>query len=374
MPLKILIAPDKFKGTLTAEAAARSIARGWRQARPADHLEMLPISDGGEGFGEVLGLLLGAKRRKVRTVDAARRRRTIVWRWDPQTRTAVVESASVVGLSLFPAGKPHPFKLDTFGLGAVLRAAYKAGAHHCFVGLGGSATNDGGFGLARSLGWEFIDRQGAAIKEWTALEQLHSLRAPRRHHRLYRLSAVVDVQNPLLGQRGATRVYGPQKGLRRQDFALAERCLRRLALVCRRHFGEDYAHQPGAGAAGGLGFGFRAFANATIVSGFELLAERSGLEHRLARADLVITGEGRIDKSTMMGKAVGQIALRCRELRIPCLALAGQVSGNAASPKEVFQEVHVLESLTRIKQARIDAAHWLESLATRAARTCPDLA
>jgi len=367
MPLRVLIVPDKFKGTLTAEGAARAIARGWRQGRAADSLTLLPMSDGGEGFGQVLGRLMRAARRSVQTVDAAHRRLTAAWWWDPQTKTAVIESAKAIGLALLPPGQFHPFQLDTFGLGALVLAAHKAGARRCFVGLGGSATNDGGFGLARALGWRFVDAHGAEIETWPALARLASLRRPRRRSWFSKLSVAVDVQNPLLGRHGATRVYGPQKGLPPQDLASAENCLRRLALVCRRHFGKDYSREPGAGAAGGLGFGFRAFAGAQLASGFDLIACRTELEGCLAAADLVITAEGRIDQSTLMGKAVGQIARHCRDLKIPCLALAGETSGNPTPFRALFHSIHRLTSLTTVRCAKTEPALWLERLAAQVA-------
>src|SRR5258707_2429057 len=153
--MNILIIPDKFKGTLTAEAAAQAIARGWNATRPDDLLDLLPMSDGGDGFGEVLSGLLGAKVQNLRTINAAHRPCAAKWRWQPTTRTAIIESATVIGLANLPPKRFHPFELDTYGLGAVIEAASDKGARRCFVGIGGSATNDGGFGLARSLGWQF---------------------------------------------------------------------------------------------------------------------------------------------------------------------------------------------------------------------------
>ena len=146
MPLNVLIVPDKFKGTLTAAAAAQAIARGWRRARPKDQLELLPMSDGGDGFGEVISQLLHARAQSIKTVDAAHRPCKAAWWWEPESRFAVVESAKVVGLAMLPPRAFHPFQLDTFGLGAVLRAAQSRGARQILIGIGGSATNDGGFG------------------------------------------------------------------------------------------------------------------------------------------------------------------------------------------------------------------------------------
>ena len=149
MPLKVLIIPDKFKGTLTAREAAETIARGWRKIRPEDTLELLPMSDGGDGFGEVMGKLINARIQTTPTVDAAHRPCQSQWWWEPKTKTAIIESARVIGLAMLPPGKFHPFALDTFGLGKVIQAAARKGAKRCLVGIGGSATNDGGFGMAR---------------------------------------------------------------------------------------------------------------------------------------------------------------------------------------------------------------------------------
>ena len=168
---------------------------------------------------------------------------------------------------MLPPGRFHPFQLDTLGLGAVMRAAAERGARRCLMGIGGSATNDGGFGLARALGWEFLDREGEPIERWTGLDGLERIRVPQRRRWFSAVVVATDVRNTLLGPRGATRVYGPQKGLRPQDFALAERCLGRLARVVKQQFGRDFAREPGAGAAGGLGFGLQAFLGAELHRG-----------------------------------------------------------------------------------------------------------
>ena len=231
MPLHVLIIPDKFKGTLTARAAAAAIARGWRKARPADSLDLLPMSDGGDGFGEVTSALLKARIQRVRTVDAAHRPCVARWWWEPRTRTAIIESAAVIGLAMLPPRRFHPFQLDTLGLGAVVRAAAKKGARRCLMGIGGSATNDGGFGLARALGWEFLDRKGELIEQWTGLDQLERIRAPRRRRWFDGLWWQRTCRIACLAGGARLGFTGRRKGLRPQDFALAERCLGRLARV-----------------------------------------------------------------------------------------------------------------------------------------------
>src|ERR1017187_5897132 len=322
MPLRILVIPDKFKGTLSAGAAARAIAKGWHKARRHDSLDLLPMTDGGDGFGEVISGLLRARIQRLKTVDAAHRPCVARWWWEPQTKTAIIESAAIIGLAMLPPRQFHPFELDTFGLGAVIRTAAAKGARRCLMGIGGSATNDGGFGLARSLGWKFLDRDGSLIEHWPGLDQLAKIRASSPRRCLRQLLVAVDVQNPLLGPRGATRVYGPQKGLRSRDFVRAERCLGQLAKVVKKDFGRDLARTPGAGAAGGLGFGLLAFLGAQLEPGFDLFARQAAVERHLHPADLVIIVEGAVDSSTFMGKGVGQIGARCRKQGIPCVALA----------------------------------------------------
>ena len=369
----ILIVPDKFKGTLSAGAAAQAIARGWGKARPQDPLILLPMSDGGDGFGEVISGLLNAKLQTISAMDAAHRPCTAQWWWEPQSRTAIIESAKIIGLAMLPSKHSHPFALDTAGLGAIIAALAAAGAKRCLAGIGGSATNDGGFGLARALGWEFLDRAGRPLEQWTALDELARICAPRRRRWFKELRVAVDVQNRLLGPRGATRVYGPQKGLRPEDFARAERCLGRLARVVCRQFGHDFAREPGAGAAGGLGFGLLAFLGARLEPGFELFARRAGLARHLRRAALVITGEGRIDPSTLMGKGVGQIARQCRKLHVPCIGLAGVVHDRlSAQTPHGFTQLRALTELTSLEKAKTQPARWLERLAQRVGgEICP---
>ncbi len=368
-PLRVLICPDKFKGTLTAPAAADAIARGWRAVRPGDALDLLPISDGGDGFGELLGRHLDAEPCHTETVDAAHRPLRARWWWEPRRRLALIESARVIGLAMLPPGHFHPFELDTFGLGAVLRAAARRRPRRTVVGVGGSATNDAGFGLARALGWTFLDGADRPLTRWTELGPLARAVAPRRRPDWGELVVAVDVRNRLLGPCGCTRIYGPQKGLRPEDLAPAERCLRQLARVMGRAGRRQApADLPGAGAAGGLGYGLMVFAGARIEPGFAWFARLTGLARRLARADLVITGEGALDETSLaMGKGVGEVARRCRRRRQPCLALAGVVADRERAARW-FRAVYALApDLTTPEEARREAAGWLTELARRAA-------
>jgi glycerate kinase len=361
-----LIAPDKFKGTLTARQAAEAIARGWLSARPEDTVELIPMSDGGDGFGEVLGTLAGAQMRTIHTRNAAHQPVTANWWFDEKNHRAIIESARVIGLAMLPARQFHPFQLDTFGLGHVLKAAQNEGARECVLGLGGSATNDGGFGLAQALGWEFLDAAKTPLKEWWQLRDLAQINKPAQPLTMP-IVVALDVTNPLLGATGCSRIYGPQKGLRQQDFDLAEHCLETLATILKLNHDIDCAANPGAGAAGGLGFGLMAFAQARGESGFEIIARETHLTERIQAADLVITGEGAVDEQTSMGKGVGQIAARCNTARVPCIAMAGVVKAPQKS-LACFQKIGSLTSLAGIKQTKTHAAKYLEALAKQMAK------
>lgn len=372
--MNVLIIPDKFKGTLTAHAAADLISTGWREARPDDHLTLLPMSDGGDGFGEVLAELLNMKVQTVATIDAARRPRQAQWWWQPEKGIATVESAQVVGLALLPSKRFHPFELDTFGLGAVLQAAQACNPERILIGIGGSATNDGGFGVARALGWEFRDGTGRAIESWTHLESLKTIAEPRSQAKRCETNVAVDVQNPLLGPAGASRIYGPQKGLRPEDMSRAEACLARLAQVTEDQLRlPEAAHEPGAGAAGGLGFGLRCFLDAKLQSGFALFARLARLDDRIRASDLVLTGEGSIDHSTLMGKGVGEVAALCRRHGVPCVGLAGTLAlplekGESAS---IFACAYgIAPELTAPEEAIQNPGLWLPRLAAKAAESC----
>lgn len=365
--MHVLIAPDKFKGTLDARGVATAIAAGWRRARPRDRLDLLPMSDGGDGFGAVLGGLLGARTRTLPTVDAAGRPCRARWWWAAARRMAILETAQSNGLALLPRGRFHPFDLDTTGIGRLVRQALRAGAKTILLGVGGSATNDGGFGLARDAGWRFLDRGGVPLARWTELDRLARCVPPDPPRPAGRFVVATDVDNPLLGRRGATRVYGPQKGLRPEDLAKAEACLRRLATVVRQETGFE-ASGPGCGAAGGLGFGLQAFFGAERRLGFDLFAELADLDRRLGRADLVVTGEGGFDAQSAMGKGVGQLLARCQSHRRPCVVLAGRVEVPRPAPPAILLARGLTDFVGEAEALRAPA-RALTRLATEIAAT-----
>ncbi|MDB6024907.1 MAG: Glycerate kinase [Verrucomicrobiales bacterium] len=362
MSLRVLVVPDKFKGTLDSLKVAQAIAAGWKKSRPKDKLQLLPMSDGGDGFGEVLSAILGAKPQITQTIDAAHQPISATWWWEPKSKTAIIESAKVVGLAMLPPKKFHPFQLDTFGLGKLIEAAAKKGAKKCLVGIGGSATNDGGFGMARALGWKFTTEFGEEILAWTDLLQLHGICLPEDGDQFPEVVVAVDVKNPLLGPKGCSNIYGPQKGLRSKDVQVADEKLKRLARVVGESLQLEFAKMPGAGAAGGLGFGLMTFLGARPESGFEIFAQHADLENRIRNADLVITGEGALDKQTLMGKGVGQVALLAKKLGVPCIGIAGVVT-EPQKAKKLFGETRGLVEITTVEKAKKETARYLERLA-----------
>jgi glycerate kinase len=368
MTRRILIVPDKFKKSLSALEAAGAIARGWAAACPDDTLALLPMSDGGDGFGPVMADALGLEEQLVEVVDAAGQARLASWWFDFESGQAVVETAQSNGLALLPCGRFHPFDLDTRGVGQLLLAAGQAGAAHCLTGIGGSATNDGGFGMARALGWVFRDESSTVIEQWTGLEGLAAIESPSGRA-WPSVTVAIDVHNPLLGVDGATRVYGPQKGIRPEDSAKVDACLGRLAKVTAETLGSDFSVTPGAGAAGGLGFGLMAFARATIESGFEVFAKATDLESKVGEADFVVTAEGAIDEQTLMGKGTGQVAALCLRLGKPCIGLAGQlaiVQTEFDPGRRLFRRLAaIVPDLATEPEAMANAATHLEQLAKR---------
>ena len=359
LPLSILIAPDKFKGTLTAPQAAKAIARGWKAARPEDRLTQLPISDGGDGFGALMAGAIGANSLTIETQDASHALTNAPCWID--SGTAIVESANILGLAMWSAKKRRPLALDSRGLGIVLRDERFTNCRQIIIGIGGSAINDGGFGMARELGWHFESDRGEPICDWINLVNLKKIH-PTETKLSGEIIVAVDVQNPLLGPNGCTRVYGPQKGLREEYIPQAEAALARLAKVWDTQMGEDVASLPGAGAAGGLGFGLRCFAGAKIQSGFEIFAEAAGLDAVLREVDVVVTGEGAMDRQTVMGKGVGELAKRARANGCRCVGLAGMVKDRPALA-EVLDDCRALTDLTTATEEQVNAARWLEKLA-----------
>ena len=325
--MNVVVAPNAFKGTLSPLQAARAIEAGLRQADPGVECDICPVSDGGDGFLEAMSTALGAERRAVivrgpvhSPVKAAyglhRRERSIL---------AVVESAQAIGLALLPPDQLDPLGASSGGLGELLAEARQAGADAMLVGLGGTASTDGGTGMARALGYRFLDADGQDLAEGGgSLHKLARIDAGGfdQSWLLLDIQAATDVQNALLGLEGAAAVYGPQKGAAPAQVEQLEVGLRRLGEVLRTDLGVDVSDLRGGGAGGGLGAGLVGFLGARLEPGAAGVIEAVGLQGRLTGAGMLVTGEGRLDGQSLFGKApvaAGRLA-RAEGVRAVCIA------------------------------------------------------
>lgn len=320
--MRVLIACDKFKGTLSAGEVAGIIRRELSNALPGAEFDLCPIADGGEGTTEAVITALNGEWVECATVDARGRSLMARYGWLAETRTAIMEMSAASGLAQVLDLPLQPEQASTFGTGLLMRHALERGAARILMGLGGSATNDGGAGMAAALGFRFLDEAGVEL-EPLPLNFPRLARVLPPEGRLCAVQAACDVENPLLGKNGASAVYGPQKGVSEVEFF--EQGLVRLAEIVRQDLGVDFRDTPGAGAAGGLGWGLMAFCGASLTSGFDLVAGHVRLEERVQQADLVITGEGRLDAQTLCGKGPVGVAQMARRLGKPVLAYAGVI-------------------------------------------------
>jgi glycerate kinase len=371
--MKIVVAPNSFKGSLSATQAAAAMASGVRQVFPDAEVIEVPVADGGDG-----------------TVEALVKARNGIYRWanvegplgDPVLAplglidggsTAVVELASASGFELIQPAHRDPRKTSTFGFGQLLDAARQAGVKSIIAGIGGSATNDGGTGMAQALGFRFLDMAGRDLpRGGSALSRLERIDPTGLNPgwRSVKVMVACDVTNPLTGPEGASYIYGPQKGadplmVRQLDAALVH-----LAKVIERDFGKSVANIPGAGAAGGTGAGLIAFLDAQLMPGAALVVEASGFDQKLPGADLVLTGEGRADSQTAYGKAPGEVARRAKAARIPVLLISGTKGPGweALSALGVSSIATLDEEGENLQQLMLDAAEMLTRATVRACR------
>ncbi len=320
--MRILVAPDKFKGSMTAMEAACAIRKGWKKVFPRAQFDLAPLSDGGDGFLEALVASSGGKIERVPGVeDALFRRKTVSLGWIDQGSTAVIEMALICGLAALAQRERNPLKTTTYGMGRLIRHATRKGARRILVGLGGSATNDGGMGLAAALGVRFLDALGGMIPPVGG--NLGKIRRIDRSalEKVSPMIAAVDVRNPLFGAQGAARIFSPQKGATPAQVRSLESGLRHFAGLA----GLQAARLPGTGAAGGTSYGMIVFAGAKLNPGFAIVAQALGLADRVKQADLVITGEGCLDDQTAFGKAPEQMRALAAKAGKPVFAFAGVV-------------------------------------------------
>ena len=353
--MRILIAPDKFKGTLSADEVAENIAAGLREVLPDAKIDIAPMADGGEGTAEAICDALGGSWLKCKAHDPLGREIEARYSWVDKGKIAVMEMSEAAGMRRLTRKELNPAIATTFGVGEMLLDAAQRGAKEIIIGLGGSATNDGGFGMARALGFRFLTSVSLTtpLSTWlrgkrievpeltgpvTELRTLERIEKPKNLS-LPRIIAAVDVKNPLLGETGATQVFGPQKGLPSDQTKRFDLALARLADVIEQDFHVDHADERGAGAAGGLGFGLMSFCGATIRPGFDVVAESIGLEAKMKDVDLVITGEGSLDRQTLEGKTPAGVAQCARKLGKRVYAIVGRVT-DEAEPRKLFDGVY----------------------------------
>ncbi len=371
--MKVVIAPNTFKGSLSAPEAAAAIARGVREAFPDAEVVEVPVADGGDGTVEAL---VSAHRGEYRTVEVEGPLGDPVqatYGLIEAGRTGVVELASASGLTLIPAERRDPRKTSTYGFGQLLEAVRAAGVERIIAGIGGSATNDGGVGMAQALGYRLLDSAGADLpRGGAALARLARIDSSGFDPawRSVKVMVACDVTNPLTGPLGASAVYGPQKGADEAAIRELDAALANFAAVIERELGKKVADVPGAGAAGGAGAGLIAFLDATLVPGATLVVGASGFDAKLKDADLVITGEGQADAQTGYGKAPGEVAKRAKAARIPVLLIAGSKGPGweALRGLGVTAVVTLDEEGDNLQQLMRDAGQLLTQTAARACK------
>jgi len=336
--MRIVVAPDKFKGSLAAAGVAAAVAAGLRSVAGDAEIITLPVADGGDG---TVDAAVAAGFERVPATAAGPLGEPVRASYARRGEVVVVELASVCGLALLPAGRRAPLTASSFGAGEVMRVALEAGASQVILGVGGSASTDGGAGLLQALGARVLDAEGKPVGREAAgrrvaggadLDTVAALDLAGLHPgcRTASLTLAADVDNPLTGPDGAAAVYGPQKGASSAEVARLDSGLERWAAVVAAAVGKDWSRAPGAGAAGGVGFAAMAVLGARMRPGIELVLELTGLESRLAGADLVITGEGSLDAQSLAGKAPVGVARAAARHRVPVVAVAGRNTLTAA--------------------------------------------
>jgi glycerate kinase len=362
----ILIAPDSFKGSLIARDAAAAIERGVKEVLPDSIAIQHPISDGGEGLVDILTTALqGTFVTSEVQGPLPGQRVKARWGLSEDRSTAIIEMAEAAGLGLVPEDKRDPKITTTYGVGELIRAALDAGASSLVIGIGGSATNDGGAGMAQALGVRFLDGNGKPLAGGgAALAKLERIDVQKKDPRLGAIKVIVasDVQNILCGEQGASAVFGPQKGATSADVKILDAALLQYGQLVRSTLGIDVLHIRGSGAAGGLGAGLVAFCDAVLKRGIDVVLEATKFDDHLRAADLVITGEGRIDEQVRFGKALSGVIERANRAGVPVLAIAGSLEGDRSafvSPAFLLDLESLVDSHTTPEMAMRNASTLL---------------
>jgi glycerate kinase len=374
--MRVLVAPDKFKGSLGARQVAENIAVGIRDVIPDAQIEIAPVADGGEGTAEVICNARSGEWVTCRTHGPLGNPIEARYVWLSDNASAVIEMSETAGLRALKNGMRDVLRANTFGVGEMLLDASKRGAREIIVGLGGSVTNDGGFGMARALGFRFFERHkeientvdlisvarieaavaaGVSPARSSEMQPIFASGGPRQ----IKIVAACDVKNPLLGENGATRTFAPQKGATPEELEILEGALTRLADTVARELGCDFRNNPGAGAAGGLGFGLMSFCSAELRPGFDVVADAVELEEKIKAADVVITGEGKLDTQTLEGKAPAGVARLARKFGKRVFAVVGRAAPDQ-QVRDIFDGVYELGgSIPRAKELLRERAREL---------------
>lgn len=366
--MRVLVAPDKFKGSISAAEAADAIARGWQRACPRDECDLVPIADGGEGFADTLCRALAGEWVTREVLDPLGRQVSARYAWVAKQKLAIIDMSEASGLWRLQAEERAPLEATTFGTGQLIRDAAAHGAETILIGLGGSATTDGGIGMAAALGYEMFCSEGKVLEPTPADLPLLARIGNENAIDLPEIIAACDVQNPLLGPRGTAHVFSPQKGADDRTVLALENAMENLADVVANDLGCDFRNEPGAGAAGGFGFGLLSFCGAKIRSGFDVIAEHLGLEERIAASDLVVTGEGRLDDQTLDGKGPAGIAALAHRHGKRVIAFAGSISADAALDDMFDVTCGIVDQAIPLEAAMQRGVEFLERAAFRAAR------
>ena len=330
--MKVVIAIDSLKGSLSSIEAGQAIAEGIRKADAEAEVVIRPLADGGEGTVEALVCGMNGTLQHVKVTGPLGDPVVCEYGIIDETKTAVIEMSGAAGITLVPDAKKNPLYTTTYGVGEVIRDAIEKGCRRFIVGIGGSATNDGGIGMLQALGYGFFNKDGEQVpfgaiglKELETITDTYVL--PELAECEFKIAC--DVTNPLCGENGCSAVYGPQKGANPSMIMEMDKWLRYYAALAREKFPKANLNQPGTGAAGGLGFAFLTFTNAVLESGIKIVLEETKLESFVKDADVVVTGEGRLDFQTAMGKAPVGVANLAKKFDIPVLAFAGSVTKEA---------------------------------------------
>ena len=332
--MTVLIAPDKFKGSLDTFELCKAMAAGVQEADASINTLLLPLADGGDGFAKVMGHYLDTVTVSQQTVDAVGNPIEAAYEWSAKTQTAVIELAVASGIALLNNSELNPLKASTYGTGLLVKAAIQKGAKKIIIGLGGSATNDGGMGLLAAIGYRFLDAQQNELTPCGAsLEKVTQIVAPEY---LIETTFVIacDVTNPLLGKNGTAHTYAAQKGATDQEIILLENGMQNFGALLEKTTGKSIIDQPGSGAAGGTCAGLLLLPNATIQKGMDIVLEYSHFKQHLLKAVLLITGEGAFDQQTLNGKVVYAVATLAKASGVPAIAICGKVDADAAAIKE----------------------------------------